>query len=311
MKRKNIFLIFALSLSMAAHAQNYNMKVSKQNGDVITIPTDQIKDVTFEVAKPKPADPKEEKPRYITMGGLKWAAGNLMYDNGQWKIAANQWEYFNMVYGRQAESNNQCKLLPNRIDHFSWGVLGEAAFVQGKNSVKAYNPEDGVPFSISGKMYKDAECKQETNDFAEAKYGDLAFWATKGRWRMPSVEEWRLLEDACDWQLGYITLEGNKQLYGCLLTPAKGMFGEKNLLPREFTKEEVNKNLFLPYAGYRYEKVIRSAAYGGYYWSSQLFDKTSNLAFEASYDRDGFYIVVNGGDINSGNCIRPILVERE
>ena len=45
------------------------------------------------------------------------------------------------------------------------------------------------------KMYKDIDCKDETKNFDEAKYGDLAFWATKGKWRMPSKADWNFLKD--------------------------------------------------------------------------------------------------------------------
>ena len=110
-------------------------------------------------------------------------------------------------------------------------------------------------------------------------------------------------------RLYYITLDNGKQLYGCLITEAAGDFGETNTIAKEFSKAEVEKNLFLPLAGYRFENKIKNAGYGGYYWTSQLFNKTDNYAFEVSFDRDGFYINQNGGDANNGNCIRPILVE--
>lgn len=308
MKRKSILSVILLVVTIAANAQNYNMKVCKTNGEVVTIATNNVKEVIFEEVKSN-EQPQEKQPRFITLGGRKWANGNLIYDNGTWKIADNQWEYFNKIYGRQSESNTKCELSTTQVDHFRWGVLGKAALTQGNDTVRAYGKAFWDIYPISKKMYKDANCKQETKDFNEAKYGDLAFWATNGKWRMPSKADWNMLKDGCDWQLGYITLDGGKQLYGCLLTVAKGDFGITNTKPKEFSKEEVEKYLFLPLAGYRYEDIIRNAGFGGYYWTDQLFDKTSNYAFEVSFDFDGFYINQNGGDTNAGNCIRPILVE--
>lgn len=308
MKRK-IILSFVLSaIAMSINAQEYNMKVNKVNGEVLTVATSEIKDVVFEEIKGKEEEPQDE-PRFITMGGKKWAMGNLVYDNGKWRIAANQWEYFNAVYGRAGEGNTKCNLSDTQVDHFRWGVLGNAAITQGSDVVKAFGNGAWDIYNISGKMYKDIDCKDETKNFDEAKYGDLAFWATKGKWRMPSKADWNFLKDGCDWQLGYITLDNGKQLYGCLITEAAGDFGETNTIAKEFSKAEVEKNLFLPLAGYRFENKIKNAAYGGYYWTSQLFNKTDNYAFEVSFDRDGFYINQNGGDANNGNCIRPILVE--
>ena len=104
MKRK-IILSFVLSaIAISINAQEYNMKINKVNGEVLTIATSEIKDVMFEEIKGKEEEPQDE-PRFITMGGKKWAMGNLVYDNGKWRIAANQWEYFNAVYGRAGEGN--------------------------------------------------------------------------------------------------------------------------------------------------------------------------------------------------------------
>ena len=75
MKRK-IILSFVLSaIAMSINAQEYNMKVNKVNGEVLTIATSEIKDVVFEEIKGKEEEPQDE-PRFITMGGK----------NGQWGI---------------------------------------------------------------------------------------------------------------------------------------------------------------------------------------------------------------------------------
>ena len=70
MKRK-IILSFVLSaIAVSINAQEYNMKINKVNGEVLTIATSEIKDVVFEEIKGKEEEPQDE-PRFITMGGKK------------------------------------------------------------------------------------------------------------------------------------------------------------------------------------------------------------------------------------------------
>lgn len=306
MKKRILLFISIIASALTAQAQNYQMKVVKNDGKVETFATKDVKEVLFECVEDEKH--KQKEPEYIEIAGAKWAKGNLMYDNGTWKIADNQWEYFNKVYGKQRELNRKCTKSDTQIDHFNFGVCGTNALTEAEIAVKC--GDKFGPTSISGMMFKDAECKQPTDNYEDAAYGDLAFWATKGMWKLPSKTNWARLQDEADWQLGYITLDNGKQIYGCLFTPTKSEFGVGITLPREITKEEVEKYLFLPMAGYRNGKAIENAGFGGYYWADRSFSEDYNSYLEVSFDFDGIYYHKNGTTVlDNGNCIRPVLAK--
>ena len=87
--KKYILLLFVSLGFTSLSAQNYKMKVTKTNGEMIEIAADAIQDITFETTQSP-----QEPDRFITVAGIKWATGNLQYDEGKWKIADHQWDYF-------------------------------------------------------------------------------------------------------------------------------------------------------------------------------------------------------------------------
>ena len=61
--RKYLFLL-AISMGFSSlYAQNYKMKVTKNNGETIEIPADDIQDITFETST-SPQQPD----RFVTSG---------------------------------------------------------------------------------------------------------------------------------------------------------------------------------------------------------------------------------------------------
>lgn len=52
--------------------------------------------ITFSCNNDEQEEGESEKPNnnYIEVGGIKWAKGNLLYDNGIWKIAEKQWRFY-------------------------------------------------------------------------------------------------------------------------------------------------------------------------------------------------------------------------
>ena len=68
-------------------------------------------------------------------------------------------------------------------------------------------------------MFTDEACTAETSDFAAALYGDIAYWATQGTWRLPTQAELQKLYNEASYQYGYYTTEDGKNVYGYLFTP--------------------------------------------------------------------------------------------
>ena len=121
----------------------------------------------------------------------------------------------------------------------------------------------------------------------------------KGTYRLPRYSEVSTLAQNGKWQFGYVTVEDNKQVYGYLVTePAEGEVAMTIRFPKEITQDDLSKGLFLPCAGSRYDdtKAVRYAGYGGYYFSSILFEDAADYARAITFDNDGVY-----GD-NGENC---------
>ena len=151
------------------------------------------------------------------------------------------------------------------MDHINWGVCGANA-LNTSSSVCAKN----VSQDISGKMFTDEACTAETSDFAAALYGDIAYWATQGTWRLPTQAELQKLYNEASYQYGYYTTEDGKNVYGYLFTPPMKSGRVENTSARQITDEELVGGLFLPATGYRIYpgSTISKSGEVGYYWTS-------------------------------------------
>lgn len=79
---------------------------------------------------------------YIRLCGVKWAKGNLQYDNGTWRIAPEQWSIFS--YSGENTSSTQ-------IEHFA---LGETKVtIPGSRRSNTSNPTYGQSVDIQGTSY--------------------------------------------------------------------------------------------------------------------------------------------------------------
>ena len=108
---------------------------------------------------------------------------------------------------------------------------------------------------ISGKMYTDQTCINATTDFAAAKYGDIAFWASNGAYRMPTAEEMeKLYTDACRVKAVYTTADGIEVPGTYYYNPGAGETAGLIEVdtPRVVRNADMTKGLFLPYTG-RYQ----------------------------------------------------------
>lgn len=247
--------------------------------------------------------PHQEQHEYIELCGAKWALGNLQYGNSlgttegfreNWSIASEQWCFPDAGHGYQ--TNYITTQNPSAVCHFNWGVCGNNAISQ-KEYATCYG-------NISSKMYSDRECTIETADFDKAQYGDIAYWASNGKWRLPSEQEMYRLFSEASYSYGcYIDNEGN-ETFGFLFWESDDT---RQILSgmHYYTDADLVGKLFLPCAGNRQIKSddIYRVGGSGYYWSSSS-DLTSELEqISLIYNK----LVWRVTSAIYGRTIRPVL----
>ena len=143
---------------------------------------------------------------------------------------------------------------------------------------------------ISAKMYTDQTCVNETTDFSAAKYGDVAYWASNGKYRMPTGEEMqKLYTDACRTKASYTTAEGVEVLGTYYYDPAAGETpgAIEADTPRVLKNADMKKGLFLPYTGRFYStgltKLYGINAQGVYRSSTTISASTLEQTYAAIY----------------------------
>ena len=165
---------------------------------------------------------------YIEVCGIKWAKGNLLYDavNGgqegfqeNWRISKEPWDYYNSSEG-------------NQRDVFNFGVIDLSVTNElhriGDHAAQMYISEGG----------------SNTQNYNLAKYGDVAFWASFGKYRSPRYRDLAILVNDASRQYGYFTKD-NTKYYGWLYTTPQGDVPVVNNEEKEFNREELNKGFFL------------------------------------------------------------------
>ena len=209
---------------------------------------------------------------YVKVCGIKWAKGNLQCykDNGDagfqngWRIAPAQWH--NLHY-KEASTASEGKATAygysndsNKFEHFNYGgIARQARFVSAGNYI--VEPASGL--DISGKVYSDANATTEVTGNAAFKeidtfastnhnelWGDIAYWASKGQFRLPKNTEMVKLHNVSDKLAGYYKTSDGSVVYGFLYrTPNPSRVN--NGTNQEFTDADLESGLFLPKAGRR------------------------------------------------------------
>ncbi|MCD8235998.1 MAG: hypothetical protein LUD00_04945 [Prevotellaceae bacterium] len=212
--------------------------------------------------------PDEDKKDYIEFLGTKWAKGNLQYGaslgtsdgfRDLWSIANDQWRYPESGLGF---GNHSSTLDFDAVYHFNWGVCGENAVSQSLYA--KYNGD------IAGKMFVNQNCTQQTTDFNQASFGDIAYWASNGKYRMPTEEEMKKLFTEASYSHGcYVAADGS-QTFGFLFKEPENGKRVVETKFQNYTDYDLEHFLFLPNAGNRQSKsdVILRIGYTGYYWHS-------------------------------------------
>ena len=222
---------------------------------------------------------------YVKVCGVNWAKGNLVSDASNawhtketgiddgfqtgWGLHDEQWKYINWDESKNTAAGryNQSTDL---YDHFNWGGIGRLAMYRTGGMIPSK-----AKFSIVGKIFTgySANCdpvklEEVTGDgrFSSEKDskgniilngkqlgGDVAFWASRGKYRLPNASEIKSLakyETSASYQKGYIVKDG-KTIYGYLYTtPLNGVLVQSST-DVEFSDADLESGLFLPLAGRR------------------------------------------------------------
>lgn len=279
---------------------------------------------SLEAEMPKVSTIKPIIEGTILVADTYWATGNLQYienatqDGFQtnWRIAPEQYMFVN--YENMAGINKAVTFSPGayapQYDHFNWGGITDPFSKDPNSSATA-----AVGTDISGKLFTDQACTVATTDFGTARYGDLAFWASKGKYRMPTKQDFDNLTTKASRQYVSVKVGEGKYVTGFLFfDPKEGEAPTINEDVVEMTPEELKKGLFLPKAGRRYNASdfnVNVQGTQGVYWGSEVI--TGDGATEPCY---GFVLsIVNAGvrypywnkafDAKAGFCLRPVYVK--
>ncbi|GEM_PF-1128087 len=224
----------------------------------------------------------------IVLRDVVWIAGCLQRNSSAtnagfqtgWEVAPYQWYTYNYqlkengkyTYDPTTATQMRFDIDQNHCNHFNFGGIKEP---YTKEPSSYANPSGAL--CISGKMYTDRECTQETRDFNAAVYGDLAYWASKGNYRMPTAEELQTLSE-CDAQYGYYLTPDNFKVWGVLFTePATEGTPYFNSVESQITDDMLVDGLFLPLAGRRANSSVTVINYRtqGCYWSGNAVAKST------------------------------------
>lgn len=308
----------------------------------------------------------DSRKDFIKVEGVKWAKGNLRvkqeesYEDG-WQAGFNIFDnQYETVYASQDQSSVNYTHSPTYYDVFNWGGLGRTTRYGNSGFITQTDAgNEGIErLDISGKIFSKREGTlaelQKSIVSGDAQfaywdvfagynggagnpdiYGDVAYWASKGKYRMPTNNEIVTLRAAVDKQHAnaeacYYML-GDVRIDGILLTSTPSWV-ESTLITtsRELTEADLESGLFLPKTGRREQgmtncKVLFANAQG-YYWSSTFGKGGSNssgvdcstsatiIGWRAGNTCDyGYTFATNNnkpnGAVSGGLPIRPVLIK--
>ena len=271
-------------------------------------------------------------PPYIEIDGIRWGKYNLQYTPNSktvgWKdgyhLAKNPWDYFytesspmnlepNVVKFPSSNADNA------KFDHFRWGDISKAHSF-------AYDDKDHYDTSV-----ENIEKKNSNNE-----YGDIAYYASKGDWRLPNAAEFESLMKNTTEYIGYYPSEAGDVL-GVLFVPdgvAHGKvigkngqvvgnsnenknisgFSGKNYrtstIVRKFTAEEISKGIFFPATGTftNYSSGptnLNNAGRMGYYWTADCFNATQAKSFTFQFTANGRVMFATVGNSRADDIFPP------
>ena len=192
-----------------------------------------------------------EQPKYVTVAGIKWATGNLEYEKDTttdgfaagWSLTETQYSYIYM------DQTGDLTNLSNydKTNYFNWGGIADPFSCAKTSAISMATSEPA--FDYSGKMYTDQACTVATTDFAAAQFGDVAYWASNGKYRMPTKAEMEKLQAETVYTLA--SYNGVEGVY--YADPAEGQTAGAAEGTKTLTADDLTVGLFLPSAGRGYD----------------------------------------------------------
>ena len=295
--------------------------------------------IAFPTIDFKKADLRKD---YVKVCGIKWAKGNLQSKSTfaeagfqpRWRIAPTQWHNFKYASAATSDQTDPARYdyssNSDEFEHFNFGGLARNSRVYSDGNFLKPN----AALEISGKIYSDINGTTEVQGDSRFKaidasanadiWGDLAFWATKGKYRMPTNTEMTKFHNVSDKLLGYYVTSDGKKVWGVLLrTPNPSRATNKAFV--ELTDADLESGVFLPNAGRRANSssnsVLAVTIQGTYRTGSFINTKTvsDNLKYYSSYYHfsdnaaklyDGKVGTMGDAfDHAAGFLIRPVLAE--
>ena len=253
-------------------------------------------------------------PPYIQIGGVKWGKYNLQYTPNSktvgWKdgyhLAKNPWDYFYTQSSPMTQQQSVRDVDDNsKFDHFRWGDISYA-YDYSYNSPDVVQHYDGSTGSI---------LKKNNNG-----YGDLPYYASNGNWRLPTKKDYEDLMSHTAQYIGYYS-DGTNDILGVLFVPnptdrseigyTVTKDGKTNRVSNskavvnnlykpgwadnykaanskliKFTKEDLDKGIFFPAAGWYYpdSKKLQNPGRQGTYWTADAVNSTQAVSFTFTFD---------------------------
>ena len=271
-------------------------------------------------------------PPYIEIAGVKWGKYNLQYTPDKktdgwvdgYHLAANPWDYFYTESSPMNVEPNVIKIPSTnaentKFDHFRWGDISKAHSF-------AYGDKDHYDSSVAN-----IEKKNSNNE-----YGDIAYYASKGDWRLPNAEEFKKLMENTTEYIGYYPSEAGDVL-GVLFVPdgvahgkiigkngqvvansnvtgnIPGFSGKKyqtSTIVRKFTAEEISKGIFFPAAGtfttYSSGPTnLNNPGRIGYYWTADCFNDKQAKSFTFQFTANGRVMFATVGNSRADDIFPP------
>jgi len=281
---------------------------------------------------------------WVDIDGKRWGKYNLQYDPCTsvegwvpgYRLAKQAWDYF---YTNSNPFNLCPEFLPrafntSAFDHFRWG------------SIAAANN-----YSYDYSRYHSYHMGNLQGVIENKCYGDLAYYASNGQWVMPTKADFDKLMAKTGEYVGYYQ-EGCNIIVGVLFDPTVptcnkgkvldkngciigktncpngifvGKYYNRNTRMKKFSKEDIDKGVFFPFAGAYTEYndcAPRLQRPGGqaYYWTSNAnsCNYKQAAAFSAYYMNNGWIYPGTVNGCGSGNnpkynmySIRPVCVNSD
>ena len=245
---------------------------------------------------------------------MKWGKYNLQYTPNSktvgWKdgyhLAKNPWDYFYTQSSPMTQQQSVRDVDDNsKFDHFRWGDISYA-YDYSYNSPDVVQHYDGSTGSI---------LKKNNNG-----YGDLPYYASNGNWRLPTKKDYEDLMSHTAQYIGYYS-DGTNDILGVLFVPnptdrseigyTVTKDGKTNRVSNskavvnnlykpgwadnykaanskliKFTKEDLDKGIFFPAAGWYYpdSKKLQNPGRQGTYWTADAVNSTQAVSFTFTFD---------------------------